>query len=151
MTHFLAISLTTRLCSILSITKAEMPTLPAAAEAGFKHASSYDKHRPSYPPSAVSGLLKNLGLDGRNKARIVDLAAGTGKFTELLSQRPESFEIIAVEPHDAMRGELEKKHLRGVQIVKGSSTDMPFNDGSIDAIIVAQVRNMTENDRDSKG
>jgi SAM-dependent methyltransferase len=116
-----------------------MSTIPAAAKAGFSDASSYDKFRPSYPPSAVSGLLKNLGLEGQKGARIVDLGAGTGKFTELLSQRPEGFEIIPVEPHEGMRTELEKKQLKGVKIAEGISMDMPFDDSSADAVIVAQV------------
>ena len=65
----------------------------------FQNASSYDKHRPSYPPKAVTRLLEHLQINGLTKARVVDLAAGTGKFTELLVGRDENFEILAVEPN----------------------------------------------------
>lgn len=84
---------------------------PAASE-GFKDAAAYDAHRPSYPPEAVDALLEKMGLfstsssscdesgattnddngnnnkkeqgRGRGVVRIVEIAAGTGKFTEAL-------------------------------------------------------------------
>lgn len=74
-------------------------SIPSASTKGFQNASSYDKHRPSYPPEAVARLLKHLQVHGVKRARVVDLAAGTGKFTELLVGRDEDFEILAVEPH----------------------------------------------------
>lgn len=73
--------------------------IPSASTKGFQNASSYDKHRPSYPPDAVTRFLKHLHVHGVKKARVLDLAAGTGKFTELLVDRYEDFEILAVEPH----------------------------------------------------
>lgn len=75
---------------------------PSVSTKGFQNASSYDKHRPSYPPKAVTRFLEHLQINGVKKARIVDLAAGTGKFTELLVGRDEDFEILAVEPHSGM-------------------------------------------------
>lgn len=76
------------------------PSIPSASTKGFQNASSYDKHRPSYPPEAVTRFLEHLQVNGVKRARIVDLAAGTGKFTELLVGRDEDFEILAVEPHN---------------------------------------------------
>ncbi len=73
------------------------PILSASTK-GFHDASLYDKHRPSYPPEAVTRFLEHLQVHGMKGARIVDLAAGTGKFTELLAGRDEGFEILAVEP-----------------------------------------------------
>lgn len=52
------------------------------ANNGFEDASSYDKYRPSYPEEAVGKLLEHLGLSGVKGARVIDLASGTGKFTE---------------------------------------------------------------------
>lgn len=75
-------------------------SIPSASAKGFQNASSYDKHRPSYPPEAVTRFLKHLQVSGVKEARIIDLAAGTGKFTEMLVGREEDFEILAVEPHD---------------------------------------------------
>ena len=78
-------------------------SIPSASTKGFQDASSYDKHRPSYPAEAVTRFLKHLQVQGLRKARIVDLAAGTGKFTELLVGRDEAFEILAVEPEPGTR------------------------------------------------
>jgi ubiquinone/menaquinone biosynthesis C-methylase UbiE len=110
------------------------------AQKGFSDANAYDTHRPSYPPEAVSALLQKLEIDNGFHARIVDLAAGTGKFTELLAGREEEYKIIAVEPHDGMRGLLEAKQLKRVSVVKGMANDMKAVErGWADAAIVAQV------------
>jgi len=107
---------------------------------GFKDGASYDKFRPSYPDEAVDSLLKHLEVGGLKRARIIDLAAGTGKFTELLSQCPEGYEIVAVEPQDAMREALDKKGLRNVIVLKGEASSMPVESQRFDAVIVASVR-----------
>ena len=57
-------------------------------------------HFSGYPPESVNKLLSHLGLANQEKARIVELGSGTGKFTELLVARPEKFEVVAVEPHE---------------------------------------------------
>ena len=75
-------------------------SIPSASTKGFQNASSYDKHRPSYPPEVVTRFLEHLQVSGVKRACVVDLAAGTGKFTEMLVGRDENFEILAVEPHD---------------------------------------------------
>jgi SAM-dependent methyltransferase len=113
---------------------------------GFRDASSYDAHRPSYPPSAVSSLLDHLGVAGRTGARIVEIGAGTGKFTELLlaAGREEAFDIVAVEPHEEMREQLRRKNLDAVgggklKIVDGDAVRMGVDDGWADACIAAQV------------
>jgi SAM-dependent methyltransferase len=112
--------------------------LPSGALSGFADGSSYDRHRPSYPPEAVSALLARMGLAGGAGARVVDLAAGTGKFTELLVARDEAFDVLAVEPHDGMRAELERKRLRGAVVRKGLATDVPVADGWADGVVCAQ-------------
>lgn len=70
---------------------------------------------------------------------MVDLAAGTGLFTEALARQQEEFNIIAVEPHDDMRRELEKKKLPRVEVRKGWANQIPVDQGSADAVFVAQV------------
>ncbi|KAI9841167.1 MAG: hypothetical protein M1837_000955 [Sclerophora amabilis] len=111
----------------------------SVAQTGFANASSYDTHRPTYPTEAVNQLLERLGVSGQPQAKIVDLAAGTGKFTELLSAREEGFEVVAVEPHDGMRMELERKALKGVETVPGTSEQIPLGDAEVDAVVAAQV------------
>ncbi|KAH7023081.1 S-adenosyl-L-methionine-dependent methyltransferase [Ilyonectria destructans] len=111
-----------------------------AASKGFHNASSYDAHRPSYGDAAVSSLLKHLGLEGEPQSRIVDLGAGTGKFTEVLAARPEEFEIIAVEPLDSMRETLAEKQLKGVETRAGTASNMEtVETGWADGCIVAQA------------
>lgn len=113
--------------------------LPPAAEHGFNAAILYNLHRPSYPALAVSNLIRDLNVEGLGGARIVDLGAGTGKFTEVLAARNEEFEILAVEPHEEMRMELEGKRLRGVRVLKGEAGRMGIEGQSVDAVICAQV------------
>lgn len=73
-------------------------SLAPAAEAGFQNASAYDAHRPAYPTAGIQKLLQHMRLAGALHARIVEVAAGTGKFTEALAARVEAFEVVAVEP-----------------------------------------------------
>ncbi|KAL8634094.1 hypothetical protein Q9189_000013, partial [Teloschistes chrysophthalmus] len=99
--------------------------LSSAADKGFTNASSYDTFRPSYHPGTVDDLLAKLQVKDLKKARMVDLGAGTGKFTELLASRDEDYEIIAVEPHAEMRKQCEGKKLRGVTVVEGNAVTIP--------------------------
>ncbi|KAI9818182.1 MAG: hypothetical protein M1827_000807 [Pycnora praestabilis] len=115
-----------------------MPSISPIAQTGFANASSYDEHRPSYPPEAVEKLLNHLLVAGIPEATIIDLAAGTGKFTELLAKRDEAFDILAIEPHEGMRKELERKNLKGVVTKDGDATHMPVQDESVDAVVAAQ-------------
>lgn len=128
---------------ISNITPFKMATsaVNSRAATGFKNASNYDTHRPSYPPEAVEKLLTHLGVANQDDAQIVELACGTGKFTELLAARPENFDILAVEPHTEMREELVKKKLgERVKVLEGHAGGMPIEEGWGDALIAAQVR-----------
>ncbi|ROW16194.1 hypothetical protein VPNG_01763 [Cytospora leucostoma] len=98
--------------------------LAHTAAEGFKDGKAYDAHRPAYPAAAVQRLLEHMRLAGRPHARVVEVAAGTGKFTEALAARHEGFEVVAVEPHPDMRRELEAKGLRGVSVRDGTAEDM---------------------------
>lgn len=91
-----------------------------------------------YPPEAVDKVLTHLGIANESNARIIDLGSGTGKFTELLVARPEKYEVVAVEPHEGMRGTLEKKNL-GIEVLDGNSGSIPVKDGWGDALVAAQV------------
>lgn len=113
--------------------------LPTAASAGFRNATAYDAHRPSYPASAVDSLLLRLRISGVAGAKVVEIASGTGKFTELLVARAEGFAVAAVEPHAGMREQLERKALRGVQVLDGHAGSVPVADGWGDACVAAQA------------
>ncbi|KAK8088256.1 methyltransferase [Apiospora hydei] len=114
-------------------------TLPSAAAEGFKDAASYDAHRPSYPPEVVESFLEALKITGQPDMNIVEVASGTGKFTELLAGRPERFLIKAIEPHEGMRGRLAEKDLSAVEVVDGTADKMPVSNDWGDACIAAQA------------
>ena len=69
---------------------------------------------------------------------MLEVAAGTGKFTEVLAAREEGFEVVSTEPLESMRGELESKRL-GVEVKEGSAVSLPVEDGWADVCIAAQV------------
>ena len=116
-----------------------MSSIHKAATSGFFSALDYDTHRPSYPESAVSAFLSALKIAGVQGARIIDLGAGTGKFTEILAARGEGFEILAHEPHDGMREQLMRKRLKGVAVGSQSAENLGVEEQWADAVICAQV------------
>jgi SAM-dependent methyltransferase len=111
------------------------PRVAAASAAGFSvDMSVYERGRPSYPADAVEWLADGLGIGpGR---RVVDLAAGTGKLTRLL--QPRGATLCAVEPSAAMRDQLVKA-VPGIEVLDGTAEHLPFADGVIDAVTVAQA------------
>ena len=109
------------------------------AQTGFAKSAAYDQHRPAYTATVVQLLLENLRVSGKQGAKVLDLAAGTGKFTEALAGREEQYEITAVEPQGDMRRVLAEKGLRGVSVREGSAEKVGLEDESVDAVVCAQV------------
>lgn len=105
------------------------------AEEGFgKEAATYERVRPSYPPDAVAWLAGNLELGpGRT---VIDVAAGTGKFTRLLV--PFGATLVAAEPVEGMRRSFVQA-VPGVPMVAAVAEALPVAGGSIDAVTVAQA------------
>lgn len=105
------------------------------AAAGFgAQAAAYDRGRPTYPKAAVDWLADVLRIRPGN--RVADLAAGTGKLTELLA--PHGCDLVAVEPVGAMRDRLRVR-MPDTALVAGVAEAMPFATGSLDAVTVAQA------------
>ncbi|KAK0371200.1 methyltransferase [Colletotrichum limetticola] len=115
-------------------------SLHQGASKGFADAATYDAYRPSYPAAATQKFLEHLRLADVPHAKILDLAAGTGKMTEVLAARHEGFEVVAVEPHEGMRAELEKKGLRGVEVKDGFAARLPLGEEWGDGAVVAQIK-----------
>jgi SAM-dependent methyltransferase len=97
-------------------------------------AEAYDRGRPEYPPEAVAHAVRVLGI-GPGKT-VVDLAAGTGKFTRLLI--PSGASVIAVEPVAGMRERLAAS-LPTARAVEGTAEAMPLPGASANAVTVAQA------------
>jgi SAM-dependent methyltransferase len=111
------------------------PPLHAQASIGFERAAdAYERGRPEYPAAAVEHLIKSLDIArGRH---VVELGAGTGKFTRTLV--PTGVEILAVEPVEAMRRKLSEL-VPGVKVVDGTAEAIPLPDASADVVVVAQA------------
>jgi SAM-dependent methyltransferase len=83
--------------------------------------------------AALKELADALPLQGGRT--VVDLGAGTGKFTRLLALT--GAEVIAVEPVREMRERLAEL-LPGVAVTDGTAEDTGLADGSADAVVAAQ-------------
>lgn len=112
-----------------------MSAIHRAAAVGFERgAADYERGRPGYPDAAIEILASELEI-GPGK-RIVDLAAGTGKLTRALVRL--GADLVAVEPVAGMRAQLVAA-VPGVTAVEGTAERLPFQDGTIDAVLVAQA------------
>ena len=97
---------------------------------------SYDQFRPSFRSSIVDQFLQDLNLGDDTNLRILELAAGTGKFTRSLVDKGYT-NLVVVEPSEGM---LQTFHQNFPEIEThlGSSYDIPLKDASVDAVVVAQ-------------
>src|SRR5688572_10059329 len=103
---------------------------PVAAEGFRRAADAYHRGRPAYPPEAVAWLVEALRIGPA--MTVVDVGAGTGKFTAQLV--PTGAAIIAVEPIDAMRAVLAAD-LPTVTAVPGTAEALPLDTASVDAVV----------------
>src|SRR5438132_611422 len=74
-------------------------SLHPLAERFASVADHYERGRPEYAPAVIGTLAAELGL--ARGARVLDLAAGTGKLTRALLAA--ELDVIAVEPQAARR------------------------------------------------
>jgi SAM-dependent methyltransferase len=102
---------------------------------GFEAASDvYERGRPGYQEDLVTFVVDRAGIQGGS--RVLDLAAGTGKFTrELL---PFGAKSVAVEPSASMR-EILTRVVPGVPVIAGVGEAIPLRASSMDAVVVAQA------------
>lgn len=97
-------------------------------------ADVYERARPEYPAEAVAWIAEQLDL--REGRIVLDLGAGTGKLTRALVGT--GARVIAVEPGEAMLGEL-RRVLPDVETLLGGAEAIPLDEDSVDAITVGQA------------
>jgi SAM-dependent methyltransferase len=105
-----------------------------AAQAYTGAADTYVKGRPDYPPELAQWLRDDVRLAAGST--VVDLGAGTGKFTPRLVAT--GARVIAVEPVAAMLAKLSSA-LPEVTALAGTATAIPRPDASVDAVVCAQA------------
>jgi ubiquinone/menaquinone biosynthesis C-methylase UbiE len=101
-------------------------------------ADAYERGRPTYPPEAVTWLL------GEQPLTVLELGAGTGKLTRVLSSL--GHDVHATDPDEAMLAVLERQ-VPGVRAAVASAEDIPLGDASVDAVIAAQAFHWFDLDR----
>lgn len=88
----------------------------------------------------ASIVLDQLGdVDGK---RILEIAAGTGRFTELLSQHGANVVVV-----DVARKMLEQNRARtsAAEFVQGSATELPIQEEAVDACVTVNALNHIPN------
>jgi SAM-dependent methyltransferase len=91
-------------------------------------AETYHRIRPPYSRPLLDRAQEALELEV--DARVLDLAAGTGRLTEELHRR--FADVVAVEPDERMRA----VH-RGA--LAGSAEEIPLDEASVDAVFVGEA------------
>ena len=101
-------------------------------------AAAYERGRPSYPPEAIDWLLPT------GARKVLDLGAGTGKLTTRLVER--GLDVVAVDPIPDML-EVLRASLPETRAVLGTAEEIPLEDNSVDAVLVAQAWHWVDPDR----
>lgn len=121
----------------------ELMNVHQAALEGFGvGASAYERGRPGYPQDAVDWIVERLAIAAGST--VIDLGAGTGKFTRML--RDSGAAIYAVEPSAGMREQL-KRLVPEATILDAAAEAIPLPAGTADAVTAAQSFHWFATDR----
>jgi SAM-dependent methyltransferase len=111
-----------------------------AARAGYTAgAAAYERGRPAYPAKAIAWLIAGLGL--RPGDEVLELGAGTGKFTRLLVEA--GLRVAAVEPVAAMREHLASLG-PAVRPLDAAAEALPLDDASLPGAVAATSLHWTD-------
>lgn len=97
-------------------------------------AGAYERGRPEYTPAVAQAIVAELNL--APSARVLDLAAGTGKLTRALVEA--GLDVIAVEPQAPLRDILAAS-VGAERVLDGSAEQIPLPAESVDAVTVADA------------
>jgi len=105
-----------------------------AAQGFAANTDRYEKARPTYPEEAISYIIETCKID--SKAVVVDVGAGTGKFSRSLVDK--KITLIAIEPVKEMIQKF-KQVLPSTPIFEGTAEKIPLENKSVDVITAAQA------------
>lgn len=97
-------------------------------------AGAYERGRPEYAPAVVGALCAELSL--APSSVVLDLAAGTGKFTRALLAA--GLDVVAVEPQAPLR-EVLTAVVGAERVREGLAEAIPLDDASVDAVTAADA------------
>lgn len=101
--------------------------------------AAYEAGRPSYPAEIVAALPL------QSARCVVDLGAGTGKFTRLLLRHlPATARLIAVEPVAEMSAKLAEEP--GIEVINARADAIALETGSVDLVTCAQAFHWFDNE-----
>ncbi|MEU6488048.1 class I SAM-dependent methyltransferase [Streptomyces sp. NPDC046887] len=103
-------------------------------------AARYDAARPGYPP-ALFDAVEELAGRPLDRARVLDVGAGTGIATRLLRAR--GARVTAVEPGPGMAGQF-RRATPGVRLVRATGDALPFAAATADLVTYAQSWHWTD-------
>jgi ubiquinone/menaquinone biosynthesis C-methylase UbiE len=106
---------------------------PTAAKGFGNDAQIYSRGRPGFPRQALDWLVGDLRVGPGSI--VVELGAGTGKFTKVLCET--GAYVVAIEPVSAMLAQLAADQPE-VRILRASAQNIPVASESIDAVVCAQ-------------
>lgn len=118
----------------------EMLHLPPLFKGFGAVPDTYEKGRPGYPDAITEWLRRDLQI--RPGVTVLDLGAGTGKFTRRLLEV--GADVIAVEPEPRMRYSFARKH-PDVRLLEGQAEAIPLPAGRVDVVICAQAFHLFAN------
>ena len=101
-------------------------------------ADAYDRARPTYPREAASWLV------GRDRARVLELGAGTGKLTEQLQAL--GHRVVATDPLEPMLRHLVAR-LPQAQVALAAAEAIPLRARTVDVVVGAQAFHWFDLDR----
>jgi SAM-dependent methyltransferase len=102
--------------------------------------SLYHQVRPSFNSELVPKFFNDLGLNSNERKSILELAVGTGLFTqEIITEGlDKKHDLLFVEPSEGMLKSF-RENFPQFESKLGSSYDLPLPDNSVDVVIIAQA------------
>jgi SAM-dependent methyltransferase len=106
--------------------------MPDLARSFDDVATAYERGRPRYDARTIDAIAAAAG----GGPRLLDVGAGTGRLSGPLLEK--GFDVVAVEPLDAMRAILAA-HIGPDRALAGHAEDLPLPDASVDGAVCSDA------------